>query len=167
MNLDKQIILSLGTNLGEREKNLTSALDALRESIRITTVSNLYSTLSLLRDNQDNYLNICCLGHTSLNELELLNFIKSVENKLGRIKTGRWQSRLIDIDIIDYDNKVFKSEFLTIPHIEMENRSFVLYPLRDVLPSYRNPVSGKTIDRLIENIEDTLDLKKVGELKWQ
>lgn len=167
MSLGKQIILALGTNLGEREKNLASALDALCESVEINKVSGLYSTASLLRDQQNNYLNICCLGTTALSEQELLTFVKAVERKLGRVNSGRWQSRLIDIDIIDYDYRIFKSENLEIPHPEMKKRSFVLFPLRDILPSYVHPVSGKSIDRMIEKLKDTLEIKNIGELSWR
>lgn len=167
MSLDKQIILSLGTNLGNKKANLSAAINLLLDKIDIRKVSKLYGTASLLRDQQSEYYNICCLGFTKLSEQELLEFIKSVELKLGRVKADKWQSRLIDIDIIDYSHQVYHTPNLIIPHQEMEKRSFVLFPLKDIMLTYINPVSGKNIDQLIQDLGDDLDIKVIGGLKWQ
>ncbi|GAB1534689.1 2-amino-4-hydroxy-6-hydroxymethyldihydropteridine diphosphokinase [Geovibrio sp. ADMFC3] len=167
MNSVKRIILALGSNIGDREQNLVDALDAMTPAACIEKVSSVYSTASLLRDGQADYCNICCSGTTELTPDELLSFVKEAEKKLGREKSARWQSRLIDIDIIDYNKESYDSENLVIPHREMTNRSFVLYPLRDVDAGYIHPLSLKSIDTLINELKDDLDITLNGELPWR
>ncbi len=167
MNSVKRIILALGSNMGDRERNFADALNALSSQLEIDKVSAVYSTASLLRDEQADYCNICCSASTFLSAEELLAFIKETEKQLGRQQTARWQSRLIDIDIIDYSGEVYESEGLVIPHREMAARSFVLYPLRDVDENYVHPVSGRGINELIAALQDDLDIRRTGDLTWR
>ncbi|QAR33263.1 2-amino-4-hydroxy-6-hydroxymethyldihydropteridine diphosphokinase [Geovibrio thiophilus] len=167
MNSVRRIILALGSNIGDRERNFADALKALSSLIIIDKVSSVYSTASLLRDGQADYYNICCSGCTGLSTDKLLTFIKKTEKELGREQSARWQSRLIDIDIIDFGGEIHESEGLAVPHKETANRSFVLYPLRDVDADYVHPVSGMSIDRLIAGLKDDLDIKKIGDLSWR
>ncbi len=95
MNSGKRIILALGSNIGDRERNFAAALHSLSSSVAVDKVSSVYSTASLLRDGQEDYFNICFSGTTSLSAAELLAFIKKTEKELGREQSARWQSRLI------------------------------------------------------------------------
>lgn len=160
-------VLGLGSNLGRRAENLASALRGLSGFCDIVKVSSVYGTKSLLSDGQGDYLNLCVMVRTDFVPLGLLAAVKNLETVLGRSPSGRWQSRLIDIDIIDYDNKTFQSDKLTIPHAEMANRSFVLYPLREIFPDYKHPLSCQNIDDMVKSIHDDLGIKKLGVCVWR
>jgi 2-amino-4-hydroxy-6-hydroxymethyldihydropteridine diphosphokinase len=161
------VILGLGSNLGDRLLNLRTGLDKLRKHIEIDKISKAYTTASLLRDGQGEYLNICCSGLTALSGEALLAFLKETEKAAGRTDTGRWQSRVLDIDIIDYAGRTYSSESLTVPHPEMQDRSFVLYPLRDVESAYVHPVTGKSVENMIKSIKDDLDIRVLEESLWR
>jgi len=85
---------------------------------------------------------------------------------MGRIDTGYWKERIIDIDIIDYDNVSYKDRNIEVPHPFMHMRSFVLLPLQEINSAYIHPLSGKTITELLKNIQDDLNIKKLGGLHW-
>lgn len=159
--------LGLGSNLGHKAANLALALKHISGFCRIIKVSPVYKTASLLKDDQDSYFNICALTETYMEPPELLACLKQIEKKMGRADTGRWYSRLIDIDIIDFNGVQYRDEKLTIPHPGIAERSFVLYPLRDILPGYIHPISCRSIDNMVKNNKDDLGIIKLGELLWQ
>ncbi len=130
-------------------------------------VSSVYTTKSLLRDAQDRYFNICALCTTELDPLMLLDYVKSIEKRAGRTPSPRWHSRILDIDIIDYNRSVYSFDNLEIPHPEMDKRSFVLYPMLDILPDYTHPVSCRTLTEMVKLIDDKLEIQKAGELAWR
>jgi len=152
------VYLSLGSNLGEPRKNLLSTLELLKEKITIQKKSALYETKPYGLLKQDNFLNAALKVTTDLPPQELLSFLKSTEQKLGRKKTKRWGPRLIDIDILLYANEKITENNLQIPHVELTRRAFVLVPLRDIYPSEK--LFDKSFAKLIK---DTHDEKKV----WQ
>lgn len=160
-------VLALGSNLGFRGKNLEKAIELIGSVADIERVSPVYGTLSLLKDDQPDYFNLCLSIRTDFSESELLGVIKAFEKKIGRIKEKHWGCREIDIDIIDFNGKKFKSEILEIPHPEIENRSFVLYPLKDIYPNYKHPISCRTIDDMVKLVSDDLSIHVIGVLKWQ
>lgn len=98
---------------------------------------------------------------------ELLAALKQIEKAMGRENTGRWYTRVIDIDIIDLNNAAYSSDRLNLPHPQMGVRSFVLYPLREILPSYVHPVSCLSIDNMVKMIRDDLGIQKLGVALWQ
>jgi len=161
-----EVILGLGSNISPKAKHLVSALKKISEKCDIKAISNLYSSLSLLKDNQENYFNITTIVSTDLSPEQLLKFIKSIELSLGRTFTEKWKSRIIDIDILDYENIIFETPNLKIPHPEMHIRSFVLYPLNEINPKYIHPLLKKDIVTLIKEINDDLNIKKIGVLHW-
>ncbi|MGB9731362.1 MULTISPECIES: 2-amino-4-hydroxy-6-hydroxymethyldihydropteridine diphosphokinase [Calditerrivibrio] len=161
------VLLGLGSNIPPKSKNLKNAIKLLSQQCLIVTVSNIYSSLSLLKDNQEDYFNIVVMVKTDLSPLFLLKLLKNVEISLGRIDTGRWNSRIIDIDILDYNNQLINMRELIIPHPEMHNRSFVLYPLRDIIPDYKHPLLKKDITTMINELDDDLNIKILGRLHWR
>jgi len=101
---------------------------------------------------QDNFINTAVGGETNLNPHDLFLFVKGIEKKIGRIKRFRFGPREIDIDILFYDNLVFKDKDIQIPHTSLHERDFVLQPLADLAPATKHPVLHKTVKELLENL---------------
>jgi dihydropteroate synthase len=131
-----RIALALGGNVGDKALSLRRALRAIaREpAIELTAVSRLYRTAPWGKTDQDWFLNACVLGRTLLPPEALLERMKALEAELGRVSTERWGPRVIDIDLIAYDDVALKTERLTLPHPELFNRAFVLAPLAEIAP---------------------------------
>ena len=126
--------LALGTNLGDRFANLQAAIHALPAAVRVLDQSPVYETLPWGLTDQPAFLNMVIRGETRLPPLELLKNLKDLETRLGRTPTVRWGPRLIDIDILFYDELVLNTPELTLPHPHLHERAFVLVPLADLDP---------------------------------
>lgn len=131
------IILGLGTNLGEREQNLQQALKLLVAdgTIRIDQVSSLYETAPFGVTDQPDFLNMVVSVKTDLSPQALLQKCLHVENEMGRIRSRHWGPRIIDIDLLFFDEVELQSEELMLPHPGILQRAFVILPLRDLVPS--------------------------------
>ncbi len=131
-----RIVLALGGNVGDKAASLRRALRAIagEPGIELTAVSRFYRTAPWGKTDQDWFVNACALGLTRLEPEALLARMKALEVDLGRVSTERWGPRVIDIDLIAYDDVELKSERLTLPHPELFNRAFVLVPLADIAP---------------------------------
>lgn len=156
-----KIILALGANIGEIRTNFDKALALMSEHVYNVKKSSIYSSCSLLEDEQPDYMNIAIAGETKLSPHQLLEFIKNIEQALGRIKNGKWQERIIDIDIIDYDGIVFKSSILEIPHSQMHKRSFVILPMIEIVPEYKHPLINMTLEEIYKTLEKKLNIRKI------
>ena len=143
------VYLGLGTNLGDRSATLRSAQDALGATCRIVGVSKIYETAPVGLTDQPSFLNMAVKAETALSPLALLKFLKDLEKELGRADGVRWGPRLIDIDILLYDELIFADEHLEIPHPRMAERRFALAPLADIGGGARHPVLNKTIAQLL------------------
>ena len=130
------VVLALGGNVGDKAASLRRALRAIagEPGIELTAVSRFYRTAPWGKTDQDWFVNACALGRTSLEPEVLLERIKRLEVELGREPTERWGPRVIDIDLIAYDEVTLKTERLTLPHPELFNRAFVLMPLTEIAP---------------------------------
>lgn len=161
--------LALGTNLVDRQANLTNAIHRLSPKVRLETVSSVYETEPWGFLDQPNFLNLVLRASTDLSPTELLAYLKSIEAAMGREKTIRNGPRVIDLDILLYDDKVIESENLTIPHKSMVDRSFVLVPLSEIAPDLLHPVTKQTIAEHLSRIgsdgvrkmQDSADLMSV------
>jgi len=149
------VYIALGTNLGDREENLKSARSSLQPTIQISKVSSIYETAPWGVLDQADFLNQVLNGQTKLEPLDLLSFLKDLEEKLGRVPGKRFGPRLIDMDILFYDELVFENEKLVIPHPRIEERAFVLVPLAELSPELIHPKSGKSIQSLADDIQDS------------
>lgn len=127
------IFLSLGSNIGDKKLNLINALSELSEYVNIKKVSSLYESDPLLFENQDNFYNIVIEIEYEETAYDLLNIIKNIEIKLGRQTTFRYGPRIIDIDILFFNNQIIQEENLTIPHYDWHNRKFVVEPLSELI----------------------------------
>src|SRR6266478_3458959 len=145
-----QIFLALGSNIEDRKQYIETAIVLLREKISGVTIAPLYETKPLYFENQHNFLNTVLNGYTDLKPQELLQFTKTVQKKVGRVERFRNGPREIDIDILFYDNVVYKDEELEIPHPGIQERDFVLLPFSDINSDFSHPVLNKTIRELLD-----------------
>ena len=143
-----EIFIGIGSNLGDKEKNIRKAISLLKERCKILKLSSLYETEPVGYKNQNWFLNCAVQIKTGLKPQELLKFILSIENKLGRIRAIKNGPRTIDLDILFYGNKIIKTKNLAIPHPRLHKRLFVLKPLADICPDFVHPVLNKSIDKL-------------------
>lgn len=142
------VYLSLGGNIGDVEQNLIKALNSLNsnDACKVLSVSSIYKTNPVGILDQPDFLNISVKLYTKLPPLELLYICKQIENELGRTREIKWGPRIIDIDILIYDNQIVNSEELTIPHPYLMDRAFVLIPLAEIEPDLIMPDSTKAKD---------------------
>ena len=143
-----KVFLALGTNLGDREGYLNQAIELIQETLQDVRIGPFIETKPVGVTDQPDFLNTVLVGYTELEPLDLLDFIKGIEKKIGRQVTYRWGPREIDIDIIFYDDLILKTEILEIPHPRMHERNFVLEPLMKLEPNLVHPVLKKTIQEL-------------------
>ena len=152
MKLQHQILLALGTNLDDRLANLRAALDALPPEVVLLDESKIYETPAWGFEDQPTFLNMAIKGETDLEPEALLKHLKLLETQLGREPSFHWGPRLIDIDLLFYDDQILNTPELSIPHPGVPARSFVLVPLADLAPELVHPVSGKTIRQLLAEV---------------
>ena len=131
------VYIALGSNIGDKSKNLSSAIQEINTLIgEVTEVSSFFENEPQGFKSNNIFLNACLICKTNLNPLNTLKELKKIEKKMGRKKTnGVYKDRIIDLDIIFYDQLVFNSEKLTIPHKEYKNRNFILIPLAELTPN--------------------------------
>jgi 2-amino-4-hydroxy-6-hydroxymethyldihydropteridine diphosphokinase len=155
--------LGLGANVGDRLLQLQRAVNRLRETMEILAVSSVYDTGPMLVTDQPRFLNLVCEAATSLSPEELLLLLKSIEIQLGRVAGPRFGPRLLDIDLLIYDELVFASPRLTVPHPRMLERAFVLVPLAEIAPALRHPVTHIEMAVLAKDVAGA-DVRKLGPL---
>lgn len=147
------VTIALGTNLGDRLANLQAALKAFPPIIDIKAKSAIYETEPWGYTDQPAFLNMVIQGKTDIPPLELLTHLKHLEMTLGRTPTFRNGPRLIDLDILFYDDLVIDSPPLVIPHPRLHERAFVLVPLADVAPELVHPLLGLSVSQLVETVD--------------
>lgn len=143
------VYLSLGTNLGRRAANLRSALASLAPQVRVRRVSPVYETDPWGYEAQPPFFNQVVEAETALPPQELLAKLKTIEKDLGREPTFRYGPRLIDLDLIFYDDQVIQTDGLTVPHPRLAERAFVLVPLADLAPDFIHPLLQQSVRDLL------------------
>ena len=155
-NLDN-IYLSLGTNVGDKNKNLLDAINFLSDFGKILDISSVYKTEPVLYEEQDDFLNIVIEFEYQETAQSLLHIIKNIETQMGRKKIIRYGPRIIDIDIIFFKGDEIRQKDLTIPHYDWHNRLFVLQPLYELL--------GRELDQSSYEIHEQ-KITKIGTIKF-
>ena len=149
--------IGLGSNLGGREAMLEEALRCLREenNLEVRRTSSWYATKPVGGpEGQEEYLNGVIEIATSLRPEELLDRLLAIEDKLGRKRGQRWDSRCIDLDLLLYGEKIIRTEHLQLPHRLMHEREFVLRGLTEIAPEVKHPVFGKTARQMWQKVQE-------------
>ena len=151
----ERIYLSLGTNLGNREMNLEAVKESLPPEVKILDCSPVYQTEPWGYLDQPDFLNQVLAIETSLSPTELLEYIKDIEEKIGRKPSVRFGPRIVDIDILFFGDRIILEEDLIIPHPRIRDRAFVLVPMADLDPDLIYPGSDFSISELLTFVDQT------------
>lgn len=155
-----RLVLSLGSNLGDREAHLTQACELIREKIgEIVSFSSVYDTPPMGFHAPQSFLNMCVCCTSIYSPQESLNIIHEIEAQMGRLRVeGTYISRNIDIDIIFFNSIVRSHEAPLIPHPSFQLRKFVLLPLNDLDPNLRDPRDQRTVKEILTACDDQSEI---------
>jgi 2-amino-4-hydroxy-6-hydroxymethyldihydropteridine diphosphokinase len=157
--MQHRVYLGLGSNLGDRRTNLAKAIQLLEHEVSIERASSVYETDPWGVEDQPRFLNCVVAANTSLTPHELLVKLKSIEKEIGRLPSFRYGPRLVDLDLLLYDELVVSTDELTIPHPRMLERAFVLVPLAEIAGPSMHPINKLSFRHLAGEInKDGIDL---------
>ena len=161
------VIIALGSNMGDREGYLNGAVEKLNavRGCRVKKVSDFIETPPYGVTDQADFLNGCLEMETLMYPHELLDELHRIEKEAGRERIIRWGPRTLDLDIIFYDDMILQDDDLCIPHVEMHKREFVLKPLCGIAPYKRHPVTGKTVKEMLDEVNSGLSAETSGRYK--
>lgn len=158
----KEVYLGLGSNKGERISFINKAISEIellpRTEVFISAA--IYETEPWGNIEQDDYLNTAIGIKTELNAEDLLKELKRIEKLIGRIENRKWSEREIDIDLLFYGDEIIEKENMKVPHGQIENRRFVLVPMKEIAPELIHPVLKKSISQLLNCTSDKLNVFK-------
>ena len=158
--MNKAYLLT-GGNLGDKVRNLEHAKELIGTHCgSITKFSSIYKTSAWGNTDQPNFLNQALEVHTSLNAKQLIRHILKIEKLMGRVRKEKYGPRIIDVDILMFNEEQYNYSFLKLPHPEMQNRRFALLPLAEIAPNIMHPVLKKTVEKLLEECLDKLEVEK-------
>jgi 2-amino-4-hydroxy-6-hydroxymethyldihydropteridine diphosphokinase len=146
--------LGLSTNLGDKELNFYVAKQKIQLECQILLESKVYETEAWGLEDQPDFLNQCIQIKTHLQPEQLLQFLQNIEAEMGRVKTEKYGPRIIDLDILLYENDIVETDELTIPHPQMSVRNFVLMPLAEIAGDIIHPILNQSISQLLKICPD-------------
>jgi len=157
-------LIAIGSNLGTPKKNCIEAIDIISSSPGIKTISksSFYQTAPVGNTEQNWFINSVIKISTQLNPDILLAVLLEIESKMGRIRKEKWGPRIIDLDLLFYDNLIIKKKDLTLPHPEIQKRNFVLQPLNEIEENFIHPSLNKSINTLLKESKDNSVVKKLN-----
>jgi len=151
----------LGSNIGNSEEQLHLAIVAIENEIgKVIHTSSVYQTAAWGKKDQPDFLNQVIIVETDLSAEKNLSVILAIEEKMGRVRTEKNAPRIIDIDILFFNDDIINQKDLIVPHPEIQNRRFVLVPLYELSPDYIHPIFNKTIYQLLSECHDELNVRK-------
>ena len=157
-----QTYLLTGGNMGNPGDNLKQANELITKHIgSIIRQSSLYRTAAWGQTDQDDFLNQVLMVNTTLDAISLMEQILLIEHTLGRVRQEKYGPRIIDIDILFFNDQVINTEKLVIPHPQLQNRRFVLEPLHEIAPNFVHPVFQKTVHQLLIECVDNLEVNRI------
>jgi 2-amino-4-hydroxy-6-hydroxymethyldihydropteridine diphosphokinase len=149
-------VLGLGSNLGDRKKNLEQAAVLLADNgSLLLKESSVYETEPWGNKDQPVFYNQVVEIETTYNASALMTLILEIEKQMGRIRKEKWEPRVIDIDILFFNDEIISTENLTVPHPHLHERKFVLIPLKEILPNYIHPVFKKTVSEIFNQLKES------------
>lgn len=150
-----QVYLSVGSNMGDKEKYITDAIEAIKKHplIKDVEISTLLVTKPYGGVEQEDFVNGAIALKTQMSPKTLLSFLNELEALANRVREVHWGPRTLDLDIVFYDKLVYEDKDLIIPHVDMENRFFVLKPLSELAPNFRHPILQKTVSQLLASVD--------------
>lgn len=159
-----RVYIGIGSNLGDREFLIRKAVEALRQlpQTNVSGVSSLYDTEPVGETEQPPFLNAVAWIETELPARDLLWQMLLIEKRMGRVRSKRWGPRPIDLDLLFYDDELIDEPDLQVPHPEAHRRAFVLFPLLELDPNFRHPVTGETVRRMIQKLPPNPPVRKLG-----
>ena len=162
MKMNKLFLIT-GGNIGDRKKNLETAASLIKERVgKITKLSKIYETEAWGIKNQRVFYNQVLVVESKFSAREVLTTILKIEEEMGRKRTVKNAARIIDIDILFFNDDIVNEQNLVIPHPEIGNRRFVLSPLNEIAPQMVHPVLKKTIQQLLSESKDQLNVNPVS-----
>ena len=152
------IYLNIGSNLtskeGGRKINILKAINHLKKlKLNIIKISSFYETPSYPNNADPKFINLCVKLESNLKASELINEIKNIEKKLGRVRLKKNEPRICDIDIIDFNGEIINNGKLEVPHPRLHLRNFVIYPLKEIEPNWVHPLFNKKIDSFFQELD--------------
>lgn len=158
-----QSFIGVGSNLGDTKNNIKTALDLLIscEDIKFIKSSSFYETEPWGITDQPKFVNAVWEIDTTLLPIQLFKVLKKIEREMGREKSVRYGPRIIDLDILFYDNLIYQDVHLSIPHPKLTERSFVLFPMNEIASNYLHPLLNLTILELKTAVKNDLGIKLV------
>lgn len=155
------VYLLLGSNMGDSEQMLSVATNMIEKNIgKLTTSSAIYRTAAWGKEDQPDFLNQIIIVSSSLSSSTLVKEIFVIEKEMGRVRTTKNAARVIDIDMLFFNDEIIQTENLTVPHKQIQNRKFVLVPLAEIAPDFIHPILKKSSSELLSICSDKLNVQK-------
>lgn len=149
-----RVYIAFGSNIGDRYAAIEDAFKLIAKNhMKIIKKSEIYETEPYGYKDQPPFINGAFIAETELNCHEVLERLLKIEAEIGRVRLIRWGPRIIDLDIIFFNDEIFDEEDLKVPHPDMQNRDFVLVPLKDICPDYVHPVLKKSIVQMLDELK--------------
>jgi 2-amino-4-hydroxy-6-hydroxymethyldihydropteridine diphosphokinase len=157
-----EYIIGLGSNLGNRQRNIEDAIKILEQTMKLIKVSSLYESEPMYLKDQPWFVNCVVKFESELDPIKILKFLQDTEREMGRTRSVRYGPRIIDLDILFSGSAIIQSDTLKVPHPKIRERRFVLEPLAEIEPGFIHPVYRTSIAKLLRNLKSKETVRMIG-----